>query len=171
MKKLSLPIFIIISTLLQSCFWTGTDDGGDPPAQSQYQVITMLRSDFENSTTFLPTQAIINSGKIYVKDQYLFVNEVNEGFHILNNSNPETPENIGFLKVLGSTDIAIKGNALYINNASDLIAIVPNFENSTIEITNRISNTFPNALTISPDGLNYYHPNNDEVIIGWELIN
>ncbi len=170
MKKLSIPFFIIISTLLQSCFLIETN-GGDSPEQSQYQPITMLRSDFENSTTFLPTQTIINSGKIYVKDQYLFVNEINEGFHILNNSNPETPENIGFLKVLGSTDIAIKGNILYINNASDLISIVPNFENSTIEITNRISNTFSNALTISPDGLNYYYPNNDEVIVGWELIN
>ena len=116
-------------------------------------------------------QTIINSGKIYVKDEFLFVNEINEGFHVLNNSNPETPENIGFLKVFGSTDIAIKGHVLYINNATDLISIVPNFENSTIEITNRINNTFPNTLTTSPDGLGYYYPNDNEVIIGWELIN
>ena len=36
-------------------------------------------------------------GKIYVKDNILFVNELAEGVHIIDNTNPSQPELIGFI--------------------------------------------------------------------------
>ena len=125
----------------------------------------IARLDFEASTEFESPQPIINSGKIYVIDEFLFVNEKNLGFHVFDNSNPESPVNIGFLKVLGSSDLAIKDDVIYINNAVDLIAIQPNFSTATIEITKRIPNTFPQMF--SPDGFQFYNLQEDEIIVNW----
>jgi len=173
MKTKNILITTLITLLFWSCLPFGNNDDDiieQPYPESQYEPIILSRSDFESTTLFLPARSISNSGKIYVKDQYLFVNEVNEGFHVFNNSNPETPENIGFIKVPASTDLSIKNDILYVNNATDLIALRPDFDTETIEITKRIPNVFPDALRWSPDGFYYYDLTDDQVIIGWELI-
>lgn len=166
----------IICTLLFSltgCIG-GWQDDDNPyttiPYQNLYEPILMPRAEFENSTELLPARTIINSGKIYVKDSYLFINEVHEGFHIINNSNPENPENIGFLKVIGSSDMSIKNNSIYIDNASDLIAVKFTESFDAIEITKRIPEIFPNPLRLSPD-FNQYYYEEGFIVIGWELIN
>ncbi|MBX3257055.1 MAG: hypothetical protein KF862_23165 [Chitinophagaceae bacterium] len=63
------------------------------------------------------------AGKIYVKGNYIFQTETGEGIHIIDNSNPAQSRRIGFLKVGGSEEIAIKGNYLYTNNYYDLVTI------------------------------------------------
>ncbi len=161
---------MLVATLVSSCiFLSNEDDIPFVPVQSAYEPIKMLRSEFENTTQLLPPRIIINSGKIYIKDHLLFINEVNEGFHIFDNSNPETPENIGFLKILASTDLAIKNNVIYSNNGPDLIAIVSELENMTIEISKRVVNTFPDSMSFSPDGF-YFTTQENEIIIGYQLI-
>jgi len=139
MKKSFLLPFIISTALLQSCvpFWgDGNDD--DFPMASNYEPVIMKRSVFETTTTLESTpRAIENSGKIYVKDNYIFINEVNEGFHLINNSNPANPQNIGFIKVLGSSDLSIKEEVIYINNATDLIAMTIDNTSETLTITKR----------------------------------
>jgi len=154
---------------LNSCIWDNREDDINPPfEQQQYQAVTMLRTDFENSTELLPAKLIIETGKIYVKDDFLFINQPNKGFHVFDNSNPSAPVNMAFLKVLGSSDLSIKNNVLYINNATDLIAVKPNYTNNTVEITKRIINTFP-ELT-APNNCCYNNTPADEVIVNWTLI-
>ena len=65
-------------------------------------------------------RTIQTTGKIYVKDNYIFVSDPNEGIHIIDNSHPAAPENIAFLKVMGNVDMAIKGNILYADSYSNL---------------------------------------------------
>lgn len=157
--------------MFQSCWLnTGEDDDNmvEPFPISSYNPVIVKRQVLETSTIFQEPQTIINSGKIYVKDNFLFINEKNQGFHIFNNSNPENPENIGFLKVLGSTDLAIKNDIIYVNNATDLIAIQTNMESNTIEITKRIPNTFPQMF--SPEGFQYMNLEEDDIIVDWTLI-
>lgn len=163
-------LFLLIASLLSSCFYTRNDDDFPVnPVHSAYEPIKMPRSDFENTTQFQPPRTIVNSGKIYIKDHLLFINEVHEGFHVFDNSNPETPENIGFLKILASTDLAIKNEVIYSNNGPDLIAIVSNLENMTIEISKRVVNTFPDSMSFSPDGF-YFPTEENEIIVGYQLI-
>ncbi len=165
MKKLK-----ILTLLISVLFFYGCplENEGIPEANSEYEPVIMLRAEFEISTEILPSQTIINAGKIYVKDHLLFINEAYEGFHVFDNSNPSNPVNIAFIKVLGSKDLAIKEDILYINNSVDLIAVKPNFSNATIEITKRIKNSFPQP--ISPDGFTFY-PEEDQIIVNWTLIN
>ncbi|WP_179016886.1 hypothetical protein [Winogradskyella forsetii] len=171
MKKSFLFLFMTSTVLIHSCvpFWgDGNDD--DFPMVSNYEPVIMKRSVFETTTTLESTpRAIENSGKIYVKDDYIFINEVNEGFHLINNSNPSNPQNIGFIKVLGSSDLSIKEDVIYINNATDLIAVTIDDTSETLTITKRLENVFPQIW--SPEGMSYYNLEQDDIIVNWELIN
>lgn len=62
-------------------------------------------------------------GKIYFKDNYLFINEINEGIHVIDNSNPSSPTTLGFIKIRGNVDIAIRGNILFADSYIDLLSI------------------------------------------------
>lgn len=68
-------------------------------------------------------RALENPGKIYIYGQYLFVNEVNKGVHIIDNSNPSLPVNKAFINIPGNVDIAVKGNVLYADIYTDLLTI------------------------------------------------
>ncbi len=58
-----------------------------------------------------------NPGKIYCKDNYIYVNELFKGVHVINNSHPANPVNEGFILVPGCVDMAVKENILYVDNA------------------------------------------------------
>ena len=68
-------------------------------------------------------QPIVRLGKIYYKDETIYVNESNLGVHVIDNSDPAAPVKTKFLKIPGCHDIAIKGNILYADNVGDLVAI------------------------------------------------
>lgn len=169
MKKLTNYFSVFIMLLASSCWYTNTEDDILEPfvPTYQYEAITMLRTDFENSTTLEEAKPIEETGKIYVKDNFLFINQPNKGFHVYDNSDPSNPINMAFIKVLGSSDLSIKNNMLYINNATDLIAVKTDFSANTIEITKRVVNTFPEL--IAPDGFSFHNTQPNEVIIDWTL--
>ncbi len=151
--------------LCSSCELPDDDGGGDPERYSSYKAVTLSRTDFENSTALINSQPVEKSGKIYVKDNYLIVNEPNKGFHIYDNTNPENPIKIKFLKVLGSTNLSIKGNTIYTNNAIDLITIAIKEDFNSINVTKRVRDVFP-ELT-SPDG--YYNNSSSDIVVDWTL--
>ena len=171
MKPIRILLFTSLFVVFHSCIWNNQADDMpmQPFPQSNYSPVTVNRSELETSTTFENPRTIVNSGKIYVMGQLLFINEKNEGFHVFNNTNPENPVNIGFLKVLGSSDLAVKEGVIYANNAVDLIAIQADYDTASILITKRIANTFPQM--ISPDGFHYYNSDEDDIVISWTLNN
>ena len=85
-----------------------------------YKTPTELRSEVVKMEA---AREIKNPGKIYSYDRYLLVNELREGLHIIDNQNPSSPVSIGFLKIGGNQDMAVKGNILYADNYIDLLAI------------------------------------------------
>ncbi len=62
-------------------------------------------------------------GKIYVKDNYLFINEIKQGVHVYDNSNPSAPRAMAFLKIPGNVDIAVLDNFLYADTYTDLLVL------------------------------------------------
>ena len=69
-----------------------------------------------------PAREIKNLGKIYFKDGILFLNEVGEGIHIIDNHDPAQPRPVAFLSVPGNLDLAIQGNTLYADSYVDLVS-------------------------------------------------
>lgn len=131
---------------------------------SKYKATTMSRLDFENSIKMTAPQTMKKAGKIYLKDNYMFIGDLNRGFHIYNNENPENPVLIGFIEIPGVTDIAIRDQVFYANQAVDLIAFKLNVENQQVQILKRIPNTFPEL--ISPDGF-LQNVGEGQIVVDW----
>ncbi|MGO2358455.1 hypothetical protein [Mesonia sp.] len=170
MRVIKYLLFSLVIISLQSCFnWGGDDD--IYVYESQYEPITQARAAFEEEIDLQSTRPISNAGKVYVKEQYILINESEEGFHLYNNINPETPEAIAYLKVPGATDLAIRGNIIFVHHLVDLVAIDFNFYTQTIQGMTRSSNVFPRLN--SPDGFraDFFNVPADHVIIGYQLKN
>lgn len=87
-----------------------------------YQPIYATEAEAK-SVEYLQPQELKNQGKIYVKDDYIYIGDIDLGVHIIDNSDPSNPVKIGFLRIYGNKDIAIKGHSLYADNFEDLITI------------------------------------------------
>lgn len=101
--------------------------------------------EFRSSVKTEAGQELKSPGKIYVKDQYLFINEKEKGIHIFDNSNPSQPRNLAFITIPGNGDMAVKGNILYADSYIDMLAFDIS-DVSNIQIVKRIKSIFPNCL-------------------------
>jgi len=173
MKTFKYLLLFTVVISLQSCIYWGNDDEIDDVSvyESQYKPITQPRATFENSINMQESRPISDAGKIYIKDQYILINENEEGFHLYNNINPEQPEPMAYIKVQGATDLAIRGNTIFVHHLVDLVALEYNFNTHTIESINRSPNVFPRLS--SPDGFSadFFDVSENEIIIGYELKN
>jgi hypothetical protein len=135
-------IFVMLSSLKCNERFT--------PIYTSYNPVFMKRTDLENSITLNVPRALGAPAKIYSKDNYLFVSEAGLGVHVIDNIDNKNPKNIAFLKVLGCFDMAIKGSTMYVDNATDLVALdLSNPEK--LVITERLVNVFPEP--VPPDNL------------------
>lgn len=115
-----------------------------------------------------PTE-LKNPGKIYFYNNYLFINEYLEGIHIIDNSDPSSPQNIAFISIPGNVDIAVKDDILYADSYVDLVAFDISDMNNIAEV-NRIKDIFP--YTLPPYDENYRVDEVDYdkgIVVDWEL--
>ncbi|MFY0483560.1 hypothetical protein ACI6PS_13260 [Flavobacterium sp. PLA-1-15] len=173
MKRIFTLISLVSLTFfLNGCFGPQSNDddfvNNEPIVNQLFEPIIVTRAEFESSVATLPPQNIVKSGKIYIHENLMFINDVNKGFHVYNYSNPQDPIKIAFIKIPGATDLAIRNNSIYINQAVDLVTFAYNSESNTISITNRNRNVFPQKNP--PTGVPAY-PEEDEIIIDWIPLN
>lgn len=76
-----------------------------------------------NKVSYLDAQPLQNPGKIYVRDNMLYVNDKGKGLHIIDNSDMANPQAVGFFNIPGNIDVAMKDNALYADSYMDLLVI------------------------------------------------
>lgn len=153
---------LLVAATLQSCIYTVDDD---PPLEitTNYEPVYIDRPDFEASISVAEATTIDTAGKIYVFDNLLFINEKNKGFHVFSNTDPENPEPLHFIKAPGTTDVSIRNQVYYVNQAVDLVAFRYQ-TNGELTVLKRIPNVFPPLL--SPDGFQDNTPEN-KVVIAW----
>jgi hypothetical protein len=69
------------------------------------------------------------------------LNERNEGVHIVDNTDPATPVNLGFIRIPGNTDLAMCDNYLFADSYVDVITLDLN-DPANIQVVNRLENIF-----------------------------
>jgi len=107
--------------------------------------VYMSYEDLRSAVKMSTAREMNNPGKIYFKDQYIFINEKMKGVHVYDVSNPNNPQNKGFIEIPGNVDIAIKDNILYADSYVDLVSIdVSSF--SAIKEVGRVEKVFPYTL-------------------------
>jgi hypothetical protein len=73
------------------------------------------------------------TGKFYFYNNFIFINEKNKGIHIINNEDPQSPQNIAFINIPGNIDMAVRDNILFADNYVDLLTIdINDINNPTI---------------------------------------
>lgn len=165
LRLLSILLALHIALAFSSClYFGGSDDNTPPPNQTRYKPVTLDRDSFENSIRFAEPANMQNAGKIYVYKNWIFISDTNKGFFIYDNTNPSVPMLKSFLEVPGATDMAIRNNVIYINQAVDLITIHIEPDEKKVKILKRIPNIFPEKL--SPNG-QYYSSGAQTVVVDW----
>jgi hypothetical protein len=120
---------IIAGSFLFSCNDTENDN-------LSYKTADEMR---KNAVVLKPARELKNPGKIYIKDDMILINEMGKGIHLVYNQNPADPKKVGFVKIPGNIDVAMKGDILYADNYMDLLAL----NTKTGEIK-RVKNAFKN---------------------------
>ena len=120
MKKNLCLILIAAIVTFSSC-----NDDKDDVSGEEYLVATPVTTDLkrfkEEAVEVTEPVPINESGKIYAYQDYVFVNDVNRGFHVIDNNNPVNPEAVSFIKLEGNYDISIKNDRLYADSYGDLV--------------------------------------------------
>ncbi|WP_297332894.1 hypothetical protein [Flavobacterium sp.] len=164
MKKITLVLYSLQLFMLTGCCWYCVDD--EIPPMNNYEAVIITRAELESAVQVLPPHAVEKAGKIYIKDNLMFINDKNSGFHVYNYSNQQNPVPVAFINTPGATDLAVRNNTIYINQAVDLLTLQYNPDTNTIQVTKRNRNVFPQKE--APDA-SYAGLNNDEIIIDWQL--
>ncbi len=105
-----------------------------PVYQTWEEIRTTIKS--ESSRT------LVNTGKLYFYNDYLFINESREGIHVIDNSDPSNPQTVSFIPIPGNVDIAIRNNTLYADNYTDLLAIDLS-DVMNVKLIKRLEEVFP----------------------------
>jgi hypothetical protein len=124
-------------------------------------------NDLRNSFKVADGQEIIHPGKIYFKDHFIFVNEYQKGIHVIDNTDPQSPQIIKFIEIPGSIDLAIRDNILYADSYVDLVAIdISNLDD--IREVKRIQNVFPYMIPDCENGIVEGVDQNQGVVTGYK---
>ncbi|MGE5107459.1 MAG: LVIVD repeat-containing protein [Sphingobacteriales bacterium] len=158
MRKIAAPVIVfLISWFFQSClkdkiektYWVY-----EPVYKTKSEVLSEIKSSTPS--------AIKNPGKIYFYGNYIFLNEVNKGIHIIDNSNPSSPVIKAFINVPGNVDIAVRGNTLYADLFTDMVVIdIANPLNATLKKV--IPRVFPERVYANGT----FVADSNKVIVDW----
>jgi hypothetical protein len=161
-KVLFLGLFILISTI--SC---NNDE------YEYYNLATpVLKSadEVRKSIAVLPAKEIQESGKIYSYKNLVFVNDKNNGVHIIYNKDPKSPRKISYINIPGNVDISVKDEKLYANSFVDLVVFdISNFEE--IKKVTVLENVFPFEYSFpeSADAVDWQGMNGDSFPVDWVI--
>jgi len=154
-------LFLLLPTGCDLIKGTVTYTANDP--------VYMSFLEFRTTKGVKPAKKMVNPGKICLYGDYLFINEITEGFHIIDNSNPAAPHPVAFVELVGNVDITISNNILYADSFIDLVLF---------DVTNpaqpvacgRVENVFPNVLPATGNDYPIQTIDwNKGVVIGWEV--
>lgn len=145
-----------------NCFFNNENRSVDP-VFFRYEPIFLSAAEFENSIEIQDKKEVTEASKIYIINNFIFINDKRTGFHIFDNSDTSNPIKKKFLKAPGATDIAIRNNVLYINQATDLVVLTFDFNTLTTVVSKRLKNVFPELQ--SPDGEWFYEEG--KVVVNW----
>jgi len=134
--------------------------------------VIMTKADFRNSVEILSPQVIDESGKIYSYGDYIFINDRFEGILIIDNTNPQAPQETAYIKIPGNIDISIKNNYLYADSSIDLVVFDISDINHISQV-DRLENVFSIynfEIPIEAEEVNWNNFDyNSEVIVDWVI--
>ena len=130
-KNFSISLAAIVA-LVFSIFFSGCvkDNCHKAYTYSHFEPVYKTTAEVKANIKSNVSRDVQNPGKIYILGKYIFLNEIDKGAHVIDNSIPSSPKNVAFIDIPGNLDMAVKGNRLYADLYTDLV---------TIDITNPLN--------------------------------
>ena len=153
-------ILLLLSFSFQEC----SDTCKVTNTYTYYLPVYSTSAVVRSSIQYEAPRVINKPGKIYFKDNFLFINETGEGIHIINNSNPVSPIPIGFLKIPGNYDLAISGNYLYADSFIDMV-VFDVTDKASIKEIKRVENVFDHSTSYG-----YPIANQNYILTEWKQV-
>lgn len=167
MKAKIIPIialFSLFSILFYSCQDTTYKE------YMGYAPVYMSFEDLRTGISEAQNVDLKNPGKIYYKDNYIFIVEELKGIHVYDNTNPSSPVKKTFVRLPGVVDISISGYIMYADSYVDLVVLDVQDINNIHEV-GRLTDILP--YTVPPveksDFPMSYVDKEKGVVTGWEL--
>lgn len=130
-KKTCLSLGALCVVLsFSNCFYP-YGHGGENWQQLGYRPV--YGSADELKISWEDAREVNNPGKIYIYGSYLLINEVGMGIHVYNNADPSKPDAVGYIRIPGNSNMAIKNDILYADHAGELVALSISDFNSMVE--------------------------------------
>lgn len=170
MTKSIYKLVFLLPLLCLSCI--GTPEPNFPDGEVVgYQPV--YRNEADNRIALVDARVLEDPGQIYLLGDLLLINDVGKGIHIIDNSDPVSPINRGFLTVLGSENMVLRDGIVYVNQFNSLLAIdVSDVDNVRVISRNEdVLKTNDNA-TLVPPLSGYFFECVDPskgTVIGWRL--
>jgi hypothetical protein len=135
-----------------------------------YAPVYMSYKDLRTSVGAEQNVDLKNPGKIYFKDNYIFIIEELKGIHVIDNTNPSSPVKKTFIKIPGIVDISISGSIMYADSYTDIVVLdAADIEN--IHEVGRMEDILPYTVPATADThfpMAYVDKENG-VVIDWKL--
>lgn len=160
------PIFQILAMIL---ILSGCEDKYTEQYYSA-EPVYMSYKDFREAVKSESTHTLEKPGKIYYKDNYLYINEIMKGIHVYNNTNPAAPQYVGFINIPGNMDMVIRGTTMYADSYLDLVGIDISNPANVKEVA-RLKSVFP--YSVPPYEPEYRLGKIDDtqgVVVDWNII-
>jgi len=107
----------------------------------KYEPVYKTAEEIRDELTILPPVPATQSGRIYLYDNYILLNDPGKGIHIIDNTNPKSPKKVSFVNIPGNYNMSIRNDVLYVDSYMDLVAL--QFKDpESIEEIGRIKNIF-----------------------------
>lgn len=153
MKSLFPLSFLAI--LLTTLFTTGCEQDKCIRTEeyTAYEPVYKRIDEMRVPATYVAAKSLSSPGKIFYYKGYLLINEMHKGIHVIDNRNPEAPDNLGFIEVPGNLDMAVNNDILYVDSYLDLVAIDIRNPTSPVEV-NRVADVFQSFYSFD-DQLGY----------------
>lgn len=130
-----------------------------------YKSLAQIRADMKGWSP----QSLTNTGKIYTWGSYIFINEIDKGIHVIDNSDPSNANNVAFIYIPGNVDIAIRGNYLYADSYNDLVVF--DVSDPRHAFTKKfVNDVFPQRRQFVLDSLSYAHPESTMVVVDYKAV-
>ncbi|MGE5421168.1 MAG: LVIVD repeat-containing protein [Chloroflexota bacterium] len=162
MKTKIVPILLFLGFLNSCEDTTYREYTGNAPVYMTYE-------ELRNGVTTEGGRDLENPGKIYFKDNYIFIIEEFKGIHVYDNTNPAAPVKKSFVNVPGIVDMAISGNVLYADSFVDLVMLDLQ-DVSNIRETGRVKDLLPYTTPPIDNKLPVGNVDKDKgLVVAWEV--
>ena len=162
-KKLTVEIasffLIVVMLVMNACV---KDNCQEKHTYTVYEPVYKIKEVVRENIKSNAARPIEKPGKIYTTGKYIFLNEIDKGIHVIDNTNPSQPVNNYFIDIPGNMDIAVKGNILYADMYADLVAI-DIADPKLVKVKKIVDNVFPERNW----GNGFIINNGNQVVTDW----